>query len=129
MITLAAVRDWLKTRIDCPQWYIGKIDGKKPQCIGLYNATGAPPVLAVGGVDKTGYAVKSVSILVHWGNNADKAEQKAQEVYAALLGQTAVIGGKPVAMFSMRSGEPINVGTDSEGIYEYVIETSIYYER
>ena len=37
MMTLAQVRDWLKTQIDCPAWYIGKIDGSKERCIGLYN--------------------------------------------------------------------------------------------
>lgn len=129
MMTLAEVRDWLKTRIDCPQWYIGKIDGSKQQCIGLYNTTGAPVRLAVGGIEATGYQVKAVSILIHWGKNANLAEQKAQEVYAALFGRTAEIGGKRVIMFRLPQAEPISVGTDGEGIYEYVIETHIYYER
>ncbi|CAH8772231.1 phage tail terminator protein [Paenibacillus dendritiformis] len=129
MMTLAQVRDWLKTVIECPQWYIGKIDGSKPQCIGLYNTTGAPVRLAVGGIKATGYQIKAVSILVHWGKNANIAEQKAQEVYAALFGQTATIGGKRVIMFKMPEPEPISVGTDSEGIYEFVIEAHIYYER
>ncbi|BFH66010.1 hypothetical protein J27TS7_08550 [Paenibacillus dendritiformis] len=129
MMTLTQVRDWLKTVIECPQWYIGKIDGSKPQCIGLYNTTGAPVRLAVGGVEATGYQVKAVSILIHWGKNANLAEQKAQEVYAALFGQTATIGGKRVVMFKMPQAEPISVGTDSEGVYEYVIEAHIYYER
>jgi len=129
MMTLAEVRDWLKTQIDCPQWYTGKIDGSKQQCIGLYNTTGAPVRIAVGGLEATGYLVKAVSILIHWGKNANVAEQKAQEVYATLFGQTAEIGGKRVAMFKMPQPEPISVGTDSEGVYEYVIETHIYYER
>jgi len=129
MMTLAEVRDWLKTQIDCPQWYSGKIDGSKQQCIGLYNTTGAPVHLAVGGIEATGYLVKAVSILIHWGKNANTAEQKAQEVYAALFGQQAVINGKRVIMFKMPQPEPISVGTDSEGVYEYVIETHIYYER
>ncbi|WP_201452274.1 phage tail terminator protein [Paenibacillus sp. USDA918EY] len=129
MITLAQVRDWIKTQVACPQWYIGKIDAKKEQCIVLYNTTGAPVRLAVGGIDATGYQVKAVSILVHWGRNADVAEIKAQEVYDALFGQTAEIGGKRIVQFRMVTPQPISVGTDSEGIYEYVIETHIYHER
>lgn len=129
MMTLAEIRDWMKTKVTCPAWYIGKIDGKKPECIGLYNIAGRQPVIALGGLDNTSYAVKSVSILVHWGKNADTAERKAQEVYAALFGASAVIGGKRVIMFDMRVSEPVNVGTDDEGIYEYVIETNIYHER
>jgi hypothetical protein len=29
----------------------------------------------------------------------------------------------------MRTSEPIGVGTDSSGIFEFVIETTIIYER
>ncbi|MPM46361.1 hypothetical protein SDC9_93060 [bioreactor metagenome] len=32
-------------------------------------------------------------------------------------------------MFKMKTDSPVYVGTDSEGIIEYVIETIIYYER
>lgn len=129
-MTLSEFRDWLKTQVTCPQWYIGKIDAKKPECIGLYNTTGAPQRLAVGGVAQTGYVVKAVSILVHWGRNADIAERKAQEVYAALFGVSNVkISGKRVAMFHLPQAQPISVGADGEGIYEYVIEAHIYHER
>ena len=128
-MTLAEIRDWLKTQIECPQWYIGKIDGSKPECIGIYSATGPAPRIAVGGLSNTGYASKVVSILVHWGKNANLAEIKAQEVYNAMFGQSAVIGGKRVVMFNMRTSEPVGVGTDSEGYYEHVIEVNILHER
>lgn len=131
MMTLAEVRDWLKTQIaDCPAWYIGKIDGNKEQCIGIYNVTGGTARIALGGLVDTGYMTKGVSILVHWGRNADTAEKKAQEVYRALFGKRgAVIGGRRVIMFRMPQSGPISVGTDDRGIYEYVIETNIFYER
>lgn len=129
MMTLAAVRDWLKEQVSCPNWYIGKADTSKPQCICLYNINNGMPVLAIGGLANTSYAVKAVSILVHWSKNADTAERKAQEVYASLFGQSAVIGGKRVISFQMRTPEPVSVGTDEAGIFEYVIEFTIYYER
>jgi hypothetical protein len=129
MMTLAEVRDWMKTQVSCLNWYIGKIDGSKPECIGLYNLNNGTPVLAIGGLENTSYAVKAISILVHWSKNADTAERKAQEVYAALFGQSAVISGKRVISFQMRMPEPVSVGTDDAGIYEYVIETTIFYER
>jgi hypothetical protein len=128
-MTLDDVVSWLETVIDSPNWYIGKINSKKEQCIGLYNATGSQPRIAVGGLGATGYAIKPISILVHWGRNADVAERKAQDVYNALFGQAAVIGGKRVSMFNMVTPQPVSAGTDSEGIYEYVIETHIYHER
>lgn len=129
MMTLAEVRDWLKTQIVCPQWYIGKIDGKKEQSIGVYSVPSRAPVIAIGGLENTSYASKTVSVLVRWGKNSDTAERKAQEVYTAMFGKPAVIGGHRVISFQMRTTEPIGVGTDDEGIYEYVIEVTINYER
>ncbi|WHH58484.1 minor capsid protein [Petroclostridium sp. X23] len=128
-MTLKDIKDWLKTQISSPQWYIGKIDGSKEQCIGIYSIKGPPPNISIGGIDNTSYAVKSVSILVHWGKNADTAEQKAQEVYNCLFGQNATIAGKRVVNFEMNQSCPIGVGTDEQNIYEYVIEVNIYYER
>ncbi|MBU3226804.1 phage tail terminator protein [Clostridium algidicarnis] len=126
---LSELREYLKTKIECPQWYIGKIDGTKEQCIGIYSIAGPKPSIALGGLANTSYSTKAISILVHWGKNANIAEQKAQEVYNSLFGQEAVIGNKRVIKFDMRTSEPVSIGTDSNGIYEYVIETVIYYER
>lgn len=126
---LSELREYLKTKIECPQWYIGKIDGTKEQCIGIYNVQGPKPSIALGGVANTSYSTKAISILVHWGKNANIAEQKAQEVYSVFFGQVATIGGKRIVKFDMRTSEPIGVGTDINNIYEYVIETVIYYER
>lgn len=128
-MTLANIKDWLKTQITCPNWYVGKIDGSKEQCIGIYSIAGPAPNIAIGGLECTSYSTKAISILIHWGKNADIAEQKAREAYNCMFGQTAVIGGKRVVQFNMRTPEPVGVGTDSNNIYEYVIETVIYYER
>jgi len=128
-VLLSEVRDYLKTKIECPQWYSGKLDGTKEQCIGIYSVKGPTPNIALGGLANTSYSTKAISILVHWGKNSDVAERKAQEVYNTLFGQDANISGKRVIKFDMRTSEPIGVGTDSNGIYEYVIETVIYFER
>lgn len=126
---LSEVRDYLKAKIECPQWYIGKIDGTKEQCIGIYSIQGAKSNIALGGLANTSYSTKAISILVHWGKNANTAEQKAQEVYNSLFGQNAVIGNKRIIKFDMRTSEPIGVGTDKNNIYEYVIEVNIIHER
>jgi len=126
---LSEVKDYLKTVIDSPQWYSGKIDGTVEQCIGIYSRQGKSPNIALGGLTNTSYSTKAISILVHWGKNSSIAEQQAQEVYNALFGQGAVIGGKRVIKFDMKDSEPIGVGTDTNGFYEYVIDTIIYFER
>lgn len=128
-MTLKDFKEWLKTKVTASNFYIGKIDGSKDQCIGIYGAKGSQPNIAIGGLSNTSYATKPISILVHWGKNTDLAEQKAQEIYNALFGQQAKIAGKRVIMFQMQSPEPMNVGTDDNNIYEYVIELNIIYER
>lgn len=126
---LSEVKDYLKIKIECPQWYSGKIDGTVEQCIGIYSVKGPEPNIALGGLVNTSYSTKAISILVHWGKNSNVAEKKAQEVYNSLFGQDGTIGGHRVIKFDMRTSEPIGVGTDSNGIYEFVIEIVIYFGR
>lgn len=128
-MNLSNVRDWLKTEVDCPQWFLNKMLTKADECITLYNTTGAAPRITLGGLENTSYTNKPISILVHWGKSPSGAEAKAQEVYDLMFGKTAIINGKRVIMFDMRHSEPISVGTDAEGIYEFVIEVNIIHER
>lgn len=125
---LSEIREFLKSKVECPQWYLNKV-GKEEKNITIYNTTGPKPIIAIGGLANTSYTTKAISILVHWGKNSDEAEKKAQEIYNAFFGQDGLIGGKRVIQFDMKTSNPISVGTDSEGIIEYVIETIIYYER
>jgi len=46
-----------------------------------------------------------------------------------MFGKTATIGGKRVIMFDMKTSDPVSIGTDSEGNYEFVIELNIIHER
>ena len=103
--------------------------GTKEESITIYNSIGPAPRMALGGLENTSYTTKAISILVHWGKDSNKAELKAQEVYNAFFGQDGTIGGKRVIQIKMKTDSPIYVGTDSEGIIEYVIEPIIYYER
>lgn len=129
MITLKDVRTFLKTKIQCDNWYGGKIDANKDKCIGIYNIQGNKPYIALGGLENTSYSSKAISILVHWTNNSNTAEEKAQEVYNALFGQTGEIAGHRVISFDMQTDEPVSIGADSNGIFEYVINLKIKYER
>lgn len=126
---LSEIREYLKQKIECPQWYLNKMGGTKEESITIYNSIGPAPRIAIGGLENTSYTTKAISILVHWGKDSNKAELKAQEVYNAFFCQSGLIGGKSVKLFKMKTDSPIYVGTDSEGIIEYVIETIIYYER
>ncbi|MCQ4833049.1 minor capsid protein [Hungatella sp. SL.1.14] len=128
-MTLEEVKDWLKTVVESPKWYVGKINGNDKQCIGVYLTQGPVRPVPIGGLANRTYDTRAVSILVHWGNDAVQAEAKAQELYDALYGQTATIAGCPAVMFDMRTDAPVGVGTDEKGIYEYVINFVIYYRK
>lgn len=128
-MTLADVRDWLKPQItDADSFTIGKLDVAKSKSICIYNRSAPPNPIAIGGLQNTSIATKKICILVHWGTNCNTAEVKAQEIYNLFQGMQATIGGKR-CFFNMEFNEPIGVGTDDKGIYEYTIDLTITYER
>lgn len=131
MITLAEVRDWIKTFNAANNYYIGKIDNKQENSIGIYQRkTIDGPRVAIGGRLLASYDVKSISILIHWNKNANETEKRAQYLYNRLFeAESVVIGGIPVKLIALLQNEPVDVGTDDNNVYERVIELDLYYER
>lgn len=129
MMTLKDVKDWLKEQVSADVWKIGTYDASNEKTICVRNLTSNRGKLAIGGLQNTSTAVKGVSIIVHWSKNPDETERVAQEVLALFCGKQPVIGDYQIVKCDMRSDEPISVGTDDNGIYEYVIETWLTYER
>lgn len=128
-MTLKEIRDWLKPLIvDISMAYIGKIDMTKENVICIYGRASTGNKVAVGGWENTSTAIKGISVLVQWSKNCDIAEQKAQSIYHIFRGTHATIGGKE-CFFSLKSDEPVPVGTNDNGIYEYVIDLDIIYKR
>lgn len=127
MMTLKDVKDWLKPHIKADVWKLGVYDASKNKTICVRNLTSNRGKLALGGLKNTSTAVKGISIVIHWSKNPDETECVAQEVHALFYGQTPVIGNYQTVLCDMRSDEPISVGMDANGIYEYVIETWITY--
>ena len=131
MITLAEVRDWIKTFNAANNYYIGKIDNKQENSIGIYQRkTIDGPRVAIGGRSLASYEVKSISILIHWNKNANETEKRAQYLYNRLFeAESVVIGGTPIKMIALLQNEPVDVGTDDNNVYERVIELDLYYVR
>lgn len=131
-MTLSDVRDWLKTVASAEHYYIGKLDRKQDKSLGVYSrsSTGTPPATSLGGPDNTKTAVKQVSFLLHWNNNAKETETVAQELFDSLrAAENIQIGGRKVDYLRLMVPEPVDVGTDENGVYERVIWMDIYYER
>lgn len=131
MITLAEVRDWIKTFNAANNYYIGKLDNKQENSIGIYQRkTIDGPRVAIGGRSLASYEVKSISILIHWNKNANETEKRAQYLYNRLFeAESVVIGETPIKMIALLQNEPVDVGTDDNNVYERVIELDLYYER
>lgn len=128
-MTLAHIRDWLKTFGIAEHYYIGKLDNKQDRSLGVYTLKGnGAPVTAIG--TQSTYDIIGVSLLLHWSNNANETEVTARSLYEKLRTiKNFKINDKQIYMIELLVPEPIDVGTDDKGIYERVIEMNLYYER
>ena len=130
MVTLANIRDWLKSFSLFDNYYIGRLDTKKKNSLGVYNLQDTGRREVIGGLKK--YERKGVSLLIHGDTNKAKTEQKAFELYNALetIGDDKKrIGNKKVCFVQLLNNEPIDVDQDADSVYEYVIEMNIYFEK
>lgn len=112
--------------------YIGKLDNKKQQSIGVYNRKADGPArIALGGLKCTTYGTRPISLLVHWNRNVSESEKAAYDLYEALLNEKSglVIGDTEVRFLVLQVPEPVDVGTDDNGVYEYVIWLDFIYQR
>ena len=105
--------------------YIGKLNSKKDHSIGVYHRQGSgPPVMALG------YDVRRISLLVHWDRDVQASERAAYELYEKLKNVSSLsIGDTPINCIILQVPEPVDVGTDDKGVYEYVIWLDFVYQR
>lgn len=105
---------------------IGKIDNNKEKAICFYNSKRTlSPVKAI---DESSYKYKPITILLRYTKNQDTAEQMANSIYEFYDDRTFNIENKRVYAQHLYS-DPMNLGTDENGVYEYSIELNILEER
>lgn len=128
---LADIREFIKRLAvnEIEHYYVGKLDSKPEKAVGVYSLkTSGPPVTAIGG--ESTYGVIGVSLLIHYNNNATETEIAAKKLYNKLRTvRDVTIKDKQIYMIELLVPEPVDVGTDDNGVYERVIEMKIYYER
>ena len=129
MIYLSDIRDWLKGFNIAEHYYVDKLDSKQDKSLGVYQRQNpAPPVRAIG--QKSSYEIKPISLLLHWNKNATETEKTAYELYKQLRAVSSLqINGTHIYILSLLQSEPVDVGSDDNGVYERVIEFDLYYER
>jgi hypothetical protein len=131
VITSSNVKDYLKSKIDgVDRWYSGSLRSNDVKGICVYSkpSMGTNKV-CVGGLENTSTFIQGYSVLIHWTKNTIETELKSMEIYNALWGQNPVINGHRVIKIDLRDANPIGLGVDDNGIYEYVINFDILYER
>lgn len=132
MILLSDVRDWLKSFNLFDNYYIGRLDTKKKNSLGVYNLQDSGRREVIG--DLKIYESKCVSLLIHGDNNKANTERRAWELYNKLEElinscEYSRIGTHNVYFIELLNNQPIDVDQDSNSIYEYVIEIKIYFEK
>lgn len=128
---LADVRDYVELLQLSEHTYMGKLDSKQEKSIGVYHGKRETPYkTAIGGASLRSYGIKSVSFLVHW-NKSPRDTEKASNALFEALEETVEknINNVTIEFIQLLCDEPIDVGTDEDGIYEMVIEAAIVYER
>ena len=111
--------------------YIGKLNNKKQHAIGVYHRKGeGSPITALGGAMYSSYDIKRISLLVHWDKDPQASESAAWELYEKLRNiSSLIIGDTPILFVILQVPEPVSVGTDDNGVYEYVIWLDFVYQR
>lgn len=133
MMRLSDIREYIAGLgiADNEHVYIGKMDNKKEKSIGVYSRSReSDPVVALGGVEYSSYDVKSISLLVHWNRSKVETEEAALQLFEIIKKERRfVVGSAPVQFIRLMMPEPQDVGTDDDGIYEYVIWLDFIYQK
>ena len=132
MIALSDVRDWLKSFGMFDNYYIGRLDTKKKNSLGVYNLQDSGRHETIGGLKK--YEKKGISLLIHGDTNKTSTEKKAWSLYEKIeeliyTCEYPQICGKDIYFIELLNNQPVDVDQDNDSIYEYVIELNIYFEK
>lgn len=128
-MTLAEVRDWLKTFGLFDYYYIGKLNGSKEKALGVYTrSSGGRPVHALGGPST--YIITGIKVVIHGTENQNETQELALALFRALTDVSPVnFEDNTIYYVDLRVTEPADIGTDANKKYQYVINFDIYSNR
>lgn len=130
---LRDIRDYIATLgiASDENCYCGKMTDKKEKSIGIYPLKNRRDnSIPLGGMLNSSYGVKAISLLVHWDRSPTESEAAADALQETLIScRDATINGRTIKFIFVTYDEPVPVDTDENGIYEYVVECLVYYER
>lgn len=128
---LSSVRDYIATLDLADHVYQGKMPGKQGRSIGVYNSKYSHTYkTAVGGLHLESYGLKYVTFLVHWNKSPRDTEEAALSLFSALQqARDVTVNDETIIFIQLLVNEPVDVGTDDDGIFEMVIEAAVVYEK
>lgn len=128
---LADIRDYIASLGIARRVYMGKLDAKEEESIGVYGSKHQHAhTAAIGGQGQQSYGMKYVTFLVHWNKSPRDTEKAADSLFQAILStREDEVNGQRIKFIQPLVGEPVNVGTDEAGIYEMVVEAAVVHER
>lgn len=104
----------------------GKIDNNAEKAICFYNSKRTLAYDArVGGKKNKSTNIKPITILLKFTKNQDSAETMAQKIYDFYCERSFFIEEKRIFV-EMLYDDPIYLGTDENGVFEYSLELNLY---
>lgn len=129
-MTLADVRDYIASLNLTKEVYMGKLPDKPERSIGVYNSKHQYPYHGtLGGPNQQGYGIKHVTLLVHWNKSPRDTEKAATALFDAMNVARDVKINETTIKFIQPLYDLQDIGTDESGVYEYVIEAAVIYEK
>lgn len=135
MIGIKSILEWLRTFENFSVFdygYCGKLDNKKEKAFAVYPLKqSGTPYRAFQGLES--YSKSGVSLLMHFNKNFVETQEAALNIFNTLnlpyAHELATVDGHKVIYIDLLVPEPVFVGTDNNGIYEFIIEFEIYYKK
>lgn len=126
-MTLSDLRDYFKSDFPWEESIsVGKIDKNKERAVCFYHSkVSRPKINTIGGKGNRSYTVLPISILLRFGKNYEAAAEKAKEIYDFFDEKTFDFNNERVFVISPYN-EPIDLGTDDQGVYENSLEFDLY---
>lgn len=133
MMQLKDVRDYIATLsiAEDGRCYCGILADKQDKSIGAYPLKRErAAVVPLGGMDNSSCRIHGISILVHWNKSVTETEKAANDLQEQIQScRNVTVNGQTILFIQPSYDEPIPVGTDENGIFEYVIECLIYVKK
>lgn len=128
---LSDIRDYIDSLEIANYVYMAKVDAKKEKAIGVYKSKHSHGYKnAIGGSQLQSYGTKYVTFLIHWNKSPRETENVSIELFQMLEKVRELkLNEKTIKFIQLITEEPVDIGTDENGIYEMVIEAAVIYER